>query len=99
MPEQYRAKDHVVWRSKKELLVVMDTVTGHYFTLNPVAVELWNGLIDQARPLSEVMPLIKDKFEDPPPDEKLTQDCRAMIQEWLGENLIEPTQTPQPDQE
>ena len=47
----WKVKEHIVWRQKKDMLVVLDSLSGHYYTLNPVAMDLWLGCFADNKPL------------------------------------------------
>lgn len=83
-----KTKDHVVWRKKQDLLVVLDTDSGHYYTLNPTAMDLWLGLIQDGKPLEEVLQEIRDKYADPPSLDQLQDDCRSIMDEWISNGLV-----------
>jgi hypothetical protein len=86
----WKSKEHVVWRVKGELLVVLDTVSGHYYTLNETAVALWRGLFEEKQSLDTVLKTIRSRFPDAPEPEKLEADCRESMSYWTAEGLIEP---------
>jgi hypothetical protein len=84
-----KPKDHVVWRKKGDLLVVLDTASGSYFTLNATAMDLWLGLLEEGRGLDAVARGIRDKFTEPPAIEQVEADCRKMLDEWQSQGLVE----------
>ena len=88
--QSWKAKEHVVWRVKGDLLVVLDTVSGHYYTLNEVAVELWRGLFDEKKSFQAVLEDIRAGFPDAPDAGQLEADCRESLDYWVAEKLIEP---------
>ena len=86
----WKQKEHVVWRVQGELLVVLDTATGHYFTLNEVAVHLWRGLFEEKKNFAEVLDAIRAKYPNPPATAQLEADCREAIDYWIAEKLVDP---------
>jgi Coenzyme PQQ synthesis protein D (PqqD) len=85
----WKSKEHVVWRTKGDLLVILDTVSGHYYTLNEVAVHLWRGLFEEKKILEAVLGEIKTRYVDAPEREELEADCRASLAFWAAEGLVE----------
>lgn len=84
-----KVKEHVVWRSKQSLLVVLDTMAGHYYTLNPTAQQLWTGLFVESKPFEQILEGILASYSNLPPREAVTDDCRKMIAEWISQGLVE----------
>lgn len=87
----WRSKEHVVWRVKGDLLVVLDTVSGHYYTLNEVAVDLWRGLFEEKKSFEAVLNGIRSRYSDAPDAAQLELDCRESLDYWVAEKLIEQT--------
>lgn len=86
----WKLNEHVVWRVQGELLVVLDTVSGHYYTLNEVAVYLWRGLFEEKKSFETVMEAIRTSYPDAPDAAQLEADCRETIAYWMAEKLLEP---------
>lgn len=84
-----KPKDQVVWRKKGDLLVVLDTASGCYFTLNASAMDLWLGLLEEGVTLAQVVERIAAKFAEPPAAEQVEADCRRMLAEWQSSGLVE----------
>lgn len=82
-------KEEIVWRKKNKLLVLLNTKSGHYYTLNDVASALWFSMFVDKKPLDEVVELICQNFDNPPERSIIEQDCKSLIEEWTQENLIE----------
>jgi hypothetical protein len=87
----WKSKEHVVWRIKGELLVILDTVSGHYYTLNETAVDLWRGLFEEKQSFGAVLSSIQSRYTDAPKISGLEADCRESLDYWVAEGLIEPT--------
>ncbi|MGA2138648.1 MAG: PqqD family protein [Verrucomicrobiia bacterium] len=85
----WKSKDHVAWRSKDDLLVVLDTVSGHYYTLNEVAVDLWRGLFEEKKNFEAVINDIRSRYPDAPEIPELEADCRESLAYWASEGLVE----------
>jgi hypothetical protein len=87
----WKSKEHVVWRIKGDLLVVLDTASGHYYTLNRVAVDLWRGLFEEKKSFAAVLSHISSRYPDAPEAAQLEADCRESLAYWAAENLVEQT--------
>jgi hypothetical protein len=85
----WKPKEHIVWRVKGDLLVILDTVSGHYYTLNEVAVDLWRGLFIEKKSFAEVINDIRAQYPDAPDQEQLEADCRESLDFWEAEKLID----------
>lgn len=84
-----KAKEKIVWRKKKELLVVLDTDSGKYFTLNETAQDLWMSHIVNGETLAKAAEELGSKFADTPPLENVIADCQKLIDEWVENGLVE----------
>ncbi len=84
-----KAKEHIKWRKKKELLVLLDTVSGCYYTLNTVGQDLWLMHIVESQPLDQTIEHISSKYTNPPKPEQIQADCQKLIEEWKVNELIE----------
>ena len=87
----WKSKEHVVWRIKGDLLVILDTVSGHYYTLNETAVDLWRGLFEEKKSFEAVISGIQSRYTDVPEICGLEADCRESLAYWASEGLIEQT--------
>ena len=88
--DMWKQKEHVVWRVQGDLLVVLDTVSGHYYTLNEVAVHLWRGLFEEKKSFAATLDAIHSRYPDAPDIAGLEADCREAIAYWISEKLIDP---------
>lgn len=82
------ARDNIVWRKKKDLLVVLDTESGNYFTLNETAQDLWMAHIVDGTDLDKVILMIAEKYGNNPPIEQIKTDCEKMIEGWKENSLV-----------
>ena len=85
----FKVKEHIVWRKKKKLLVLLDTKSGCYFTLNATGQDLWLRHIVDGAPLDEVVTEISGKYVSPPENEQILADCKNLINDWSDNQLIE----------
>jgi hypothetical protein len=88
---KWKSKEHVVWRIKGDLLVVLDTVSGHYYTLNETAVALWRGLFVEGKAFETVISDIGSCYPDAPTLAQVEAECRETLDYWAAEKLIEQT--------
>ena len=86
-----KVKKNIVWRKKKELLVLLDTVSGCYYTLNPTGQDLWLMHIVESQPLDRIIDRISAKYNNPPEREQIQMDCQKLIDNWKANKLIEET--------
>ena len=84
-----KSKEHVVWRQKADLLVVLDTESGCYFTLNATAMALWLGMVEGGATLEEAVERIASRYPEAPARERVEGDCRRMLTEWREAGLVE----------
>ena len=86
----WKLNENIVWRNKNELVVVLNTQSGHYYTLNEVAADLWLGLFEAHQSLEEVVAGVSAKYANAPSSEQGIADCQEVLQYWAAENLITP---------
>ncbi|MFB0564750.1 MAG: PqqD family protein [Candidatus Aminicenantaceae bacterium] len=84
-----KAKEDIVWRDKEGLLVLLNTSTGHYYTVNKTGARLWTNLIDKGMSFDAAIKKIREEFKNTPDDSTLKSHCAEMIEQWKSENLIE----------
>lgn len=84
----YTAADDIVWKTKKDMLILLNTKTGHYFTLNPIAGLLWNKLVVESKSFDDAVQAVIDDCENAPQKEIVVSDCNEIIENWKNENLI-----------
>ncbi|BCM93393.1 hypothetical protein IAD21_05284 [Abditibacteriota bacterium] len=82
--ENERANPNLVWNTFDEEATILDVSTGNYFSLNPVATEVWNGL-HQGRSQDEIVEIIAQKYETDP--EMVKADVIELIAELRESKL------------
>lgn len=82
------ANEDIVWKTKKDILILLNTTTGHYYTLNQVASTLWNEHINSKKSLDETAETILMMYNNPPSKTEVISDLEEIIAEWKSENLI-----------
>ncbi len=60
--ENERANPNLVWNTFDEEAMILDVSSGDYFSLNPVATDVWNGL-HQGQSQEEIVQTIAQKYE------------------------------------
>jgi hypothetical protein len=84
----FKIQPHVVWRKKKELVVLLDTKSGSYFTLNNTGQDLWMKHIVEGQSLDVVAKEISSQYANPPEEQQILGDCGKLIDQWLSNDLI-----------
>jgi hypothetical protein len=84
----FKAQQHVVWRKKKKLLVLLDTKSGSYFTLNNTGQDLWMKHIVDGHPLDQVVREISSRYVNSPGEQQIFSDCNKLIDDWRSNELI-----------
>jgi hypothetical protein len=92
----WTAKKNIVWRNKDNMLVLLDTTTGHYYTVNQTGARLWRDLLERKMSVEQVVEGLRQDFADGPDKSVIRQDCARLIEEWRSENLIEETPEAEP---
>ncbi len=85
----FKPMQDVVSRKKENMLILLRTSTGHYYTLNETGSLLWENLIEKQLPLDKCISVIVAGYEDSPDPGEIRTDCDALIKEWKSEQLIE----------
>lgn len=84
-----KAKEKIVWRKKKDLLVILNTESGSYYTLNEVAQDLWMNHIVDGKDLEASVEKIADSYDGSPATEQIKDDCLKIIDEWKDSDMVE----------
>jgi hypothetical protein len=85
----WMAKKDIVWRSKDDMLVLLNTTTGHYYTVNQTGAVLWRNLVEHKMSFDDAVERLYGQCEGSPDKSVVGQDCSRLIEEWKSENLIE----------
>lgn len=85
----YQVKERIVWRRKQNLLVILDTLSGHYYTLNETAQHLWLGMFEGNKTLEQVVEDMRGAFNNYPKSDQIIADCQKIISEWTTNDLIQ----------
>lgn len=81
----YRASDKASWKEMEGLVIVVDTDTGSYYSLNETASAIWSEIALGKSP-AETAEAVSARFEVDA--ETLDNDINSCIQEWINEGLI-----------
>jgi len=74
----------ILWSVVDSEAVVLDTRSGHYFSLNPIATEIWNQLHEGAR-VSQVVQAVAAKYGAD--EEIVRRDVSELIEELRAARL------------
>lgn len=86
MNEQaYKPTDKTSWKEMDGLVIVVDTASGAYFSLNKTASAIWQAMASLNN-IEQVKKDIKDKFKVE--EEILNQDIASCIDSWKSKRLI-----------
>ena len=85
----YRPKDNVVWRKKSDMLVLLNTATGQYYTVNQTGADLWDKLAVKSMTLDQALEEISAGYANAPDSAAIAADCGKMLREWVEESLFE----------
>jgi hypothetical protein len=83
------AKSDVVWRKSQETLVLLNTSSGLYYTINPTGAMLWISLVEKQGSFDEAVKAIQQQCAGAPDTAAIRNDCTKLLEEWKAENLIE----------
>ncbi len=89
-----KAAEKIVWQQKPGMAVLLNVATGHYYTLNATGSALWKAMVVEHLSLEASIERLASDFESAPEPEVLAADCRALLEEWKAEHLVDET----PDQ-
>ena len=85
MNDTFRVMDKVSWKELDGLIVVVDTESGAYYSLNKTASEMWKELVD-GKAKEAVVKILEEKYNVP--GTELQNDLDGCIAEWRKQNLI-----------
>ena len=78
--------DNITWKSLQDKVVAVNVTSGVYYTMNPVASEIWQA-IAQGKQETEIIASLKESYPDV--DEKTLQDdFKEQIAYWVKEDII-----------
>lgn len=75
---QYKRKVHIVAEKLEDHLVMLDTEKGKYYSLNTVAVRIWE-LLEKPQSLDELCTILTKEFEVEP------EQCQKEVKEHLAQ--------------
>jgi hypothetical protein len=86
--ETYKAKNDISWKLLKDSVVVVNTTTGVYYTLNPTASVIWQNLIESGSTsgIADKMCEIFDNIDK----DTIQNDIDECVTFWKAEEIIEP---------
>ncbi len=84
---RYRHAAHVSWRLVDDEAVILNVDTSEYYSLDPVAAELWARL-GKGQDLAQASAAVAKAYDEKP--ERVEKDARALVKDLLAEKLLEP---------
>lgn len=82
---KYQPTPEVVARIIESEAVVLDTVSGHYYTLNVTATTIWSG-VEEGLGVGEIARALAQRYGI---DEgEAVKDVHEQVEYWLSEGLI-----------
>ena len=75
----------VAWRQVEEEAVLLNVDTSEYYSLNPVAAEIWEKL-EKGETLRKTVKFLAASYGEP--SEKIARDAREFLSDLLREGLI-----------
>jgi hypothetical protein len=86
--KKYKVADKVSWKEMDGLIIVVNTESGAYYSLNKTASEIWKQ-IAAGNSEQEVSKAIGERYEVS--EEEVRSDLEACLKNWLDEKLISAT--------
>lgn len=78
-------KETICWSKLENETLILNLVTGFYYTLDEMGGVIWEMLLDQKEP-GEIAALIKKEYDAP--DDVIDQDLKELL-DWLqAENIL-----------
>lgn len=84
---RWRISDQAIANAVADETVILHLGNGNYFGLNPIGARLWSGLEAGEKPIAIFQSLLETYDVAP---EELALDLRALLDEMIANNLIEP---------
>ena len=75
---------NIIWSIVDGEAVLLDTSSGHYFSMNPLATEIWSHL-QTGNPVSQIVTTIADKYSVE--EETVRNDVSELIGELQAARL------------
>ncbi|HBL15445.1 MAG: hypothetical protein A2X36_13075 [Elusimicrobia bacterium GWA2_69_24] len=86
--ETYRHAPNVAWRRVEEEAVLLNVDTSAYYSLDPIAADIWERL-GKGETVSRIVRRIAQEFETP--EDRVAKDAEGLIQDLLKEELLTAT--------
>ncbi len=81
----FQLAEKTSWKEMDGLVIIVDTVSGAYYSLNQVASDIWINIVS-GKAIEEVRKELLDKYSVD--KETLSTDISACVDKWLKEGLI-----------
>jgi hypothetical protein len=84
--ENSDGSDRLVWRVLEDEAIILDLSTGYYFSLNPVATEIWSHL-HEGLEMADIVRVIAGKYRVD--EETVRGDIDELLDDLRAANLWE----------
>lgn len=82
-----KISDDITWKLLQNKVVAVNVKSGVYYTMNPVASEIWKA-IAQGKQKLEIIELLKEDYPDVNA-ETIQNDFNEQMTFWVNENIVE----------
>jgi hypothetical protein len=82
----FQLADKISWKEMDGLVIVVNTVSGNYYSLNKTASDIWQEVV-AGKSVQEVHEGITKKYTVD--EETLREDIKKCVEDWQKEGLIE----------
>ena len=83
--ETYRHAPNVAWRRVEEEAVLLNVDTSAYYSLDPIAADIWERL-GKGDSLAKIIRRISQDFDTP--EDRVAKDAAGFIHDLLQEELL-----------
>jgi hypothetical protein len=80
-----KVSDEIIWKAVDGQILLLNPVTGFYFSLNDTAADIWNLLV-AGKSLGAIAALLSEKYEMPP--DVVEVDIKELVASLQSEKLI-----------
>ena len=81
-----KVRENITWRVLDGEAVILNTDSGHYYTLNGIATEIWEQIVGEHSD-DEIVAYLGQRYETE--DEgTIREDLHTQVQYWFDEGLL-----------
>ena len=88
-PATYKHAPHIAWRRVEEEAVLLNVDTSEYYSLGPVAAEIWDQL-GKGNSVGEVIRSLSESYGEP--QARVSKDTEKLLENLLQEKLLVPSE-------